>query len=142
MSKTLWVIQGLLAAFFLAMGSMKLGMPAEELTAQSPFPETFMRFIATCEVLGAFGLILPGVFRLWTGLTPLAAAGLAIIMAGATVVSAGSLGMMAALMPLVAGLLSVFVAFGRWKLEPLHDREPAAPLDDREYRGATHTMSR
>ena len=140
MSKGLWVIQALLAVFFLAMGGMKLVMPAEELTAQSPFPEMFLRFIGTCEVLAAFGLILPGVLRLWTGLTPLAAAGLTIIMAGATVVTAGSMGMMPALMPLIAGLLSAFVAFGRWKLEPLHDH--SVEHDYRSTESLTHSMSR
>jgi hypothetical protein len=136
----LWVIQALLAALFVVMGGMKLVMPAEELTAQSPFPEMFMRFIGTCEVLGAFGLILPGVLRLWTGLTPLAAAGLAIIMGGATVVTVGSMGMTAALLPLVAGLLSAFVVFGRWKLEPLHDRTTV--YDRRSTESLTHSMSR
>ena len=38
------------------------------------------------EVLGAFGLVLPGLLRIRQGLTPLAAAGLVIIMIGATVV--------------------------------------------------------
>jgi len=142
MSKALWVIQGLLAALFLAMGITKLGMSADELTAQAPFPDMFMRFIGVCEVLGAFGLILPGVFGLWTRLTPLAAAGLAIIMAGATVVTAGSIGMTAAFLPLVAGLLSAFVAFGRWKLEPLHERKAATPLDDREQQRVTQTIAR
>jgi len=140
MSKGLWAIQALLVVFFLAMGGMKLVMPAEELTAQSPFPEMFMRFIGTCEVLAAFGLILPGVLKLWTGLTPLAAAGLTIIMAGATVVTAGSMGMTAALMPLIAGLLSAFVAFGRWQLEPLHDR--TVEHDYRSTESLTHSMSR
>jgi hypothetical protein len=44
---------------FVVIGGMKLVMPAEELSAGSPFTETFMRFIGTCEVLGAFGLIVP-----------------------------------------------------------------------------------
>ena len=38
MSVGLWVVQVLLAAVFLLMGGMKLVMPAEELTAQTPFP--------------------------------------------------------------------------------------------------------
>jgi hypothetical protein len=140
MSRGLWVIQGLLAVFFLFMGGMKLVMPADELTAQSPFPEMFMRFIGTCEVLAAFGLVLPGVLRLWTGLTPLAAAGLAIIMAGATVVSADMLGMAPALIPLIAGLFAAFVAFGRWKLEPLRDR--SMEHDRRSIGSRAHSMSR
>ena len=46
-------------------------------------------FIGVAEVLGAIGLILPGVLRIRPGLTPLAAAGLVIIMIGATVIGLG-----------------------------------------------------
>jgi len=38
-------------------------------------------------VLGALGLVLPGLFHIRPGLTPLAAAGLVVIMIGATVVT-------------------------------------------------------
>ncbi len=41
-----------------------------------------MKFIGVAEMLGAFGLILPGVLRVRAALTPLAAAGLVIIMLG------------------------------------------------------------
>ena len=123
MSVGLWIVQVLLAAVFLLMGGMKLVMPAEEMTAQTPFPEMFLRFIGTAEVLAAFGLILPGVLRLWTGLTPLAAAGLVIIMVGATVTTIFTLGVLPAIVPFVLGVLSAFVAYGRWRIEPLHERE-------------------
>ncbi len=123
MSVGLWIVQVLLAAVFLLMGGMKLVMPVEELTAQTPFPEMFLRFIGTAEVLAAFGLILPGVLRLWTGLTPLAAAGLVIIMVGATVTTIFTLGVLPAIVPFVLGVLSAFVAYGRWRVAPLRDRE-------------------
>ena len=55
--------------------------------------------------LGAIGLILPGLLRLRPGLTPLAAAGLVIIMIGATVLTRASGGVAPALIPLVVGLL-------------------------------------
>ena len=71
------------------------------------------------EVLGAIGLILPGLLRVRPGLTPLAAAGLVIIMAGATVVTLTSVGVAMAPIPLVTGLLAAFVAYGRWQLAPL-----------------------
>jgi uncharacterized membrane protein YphA (DoxX/SURF4 family) len=81
----LWVVQGLLAATFLMAGSMKLVLPIEELTKEMDFPGPFLRFIGVCEVLGGLGLLLPGLARIRTGLTPLAAAGLVVIMVGATV---------------------------------------------------------
>ena len=111
----LWIVQGLLALVFLFAGGMKLVMPLEELTKGLPvqLPGLFLRFIGVCEVLGAIGLILPGLLRVRPGLTPLAATGLVIIMIGATVLTlVGGQGMLA-LAPLIIGVLAAFVAYGR-----------------------------
>jgi len=51
MNSALWVVQGLLAAL----------------------PGLFLRFLGVAEVLGAIGLILPGLLRIRPALTPLAA---------------------------------------------------------------------
>ena len=72
-----------------------------------------MRFIGVAEILGALGLVLPGLFRIRPGLTPLAAAGLIIIMIGATVINLLGGAITSALISLVVGLLLVFVAYGR-----------------------------
>ena len=119
MNAALWIVQGVLAALFLFAGGVKLYLPIEELTKQMPVPGLFVRFIAVCEVLGAVGLILPGLLRIRPGLTPLAAVGLVIIMIGATVVTLMSGQVAPALIPLVLGLLAAFVAYGRWRLAPL-----------------------
>lgn len=87
-----------------------------------------MRFIGVAEVLGAMGLILPGLLGIRPGLTPLAAAGLVIIMIGATAVTLLSGDVMTALIPLVVGLLSAFVAYGRWRLAPPRGPSHAAGL--------------
>jgi hypothetical protein len=71
------------------------------------------------EVLGAIGLILPGLLRIRPGLTPLAVAGLVIIMVGATVITVTTDEPALALIPLVLGILAAFVAYGRWPLAPL-----------------------
>ena len=118
MTYALWSVQGLLAALFLFAGGMKLVLPVEEMTEQIQLPGLFLRFIGVAEVLGAIGLVLPGLLRIRPGLTPLAAAGLVIIMIGATVVTLAS-GMVApALISLVVGLLAALVAYGRWRLAP------------------------
>jgi uncharacterized membrane protein YphA (DoxX/SURF4 family) len=114
----LWIVQGLLALIFLFAGGMKLVLPLEVLTAQMPVPGLFVRFIGVAEVLGAIGLILPGLLRIRPGLTPLAAAGLVIIMTGATVLTLAGGDVALALIPLIVGLLSAFVAYGRWRLRP------------------------
>src|ERR1700730_4124075 len=82
LSAALWTVQGWLASVFLFTGIMKLTAPSEML-ATLPLPELFVRFLGLAETLGAIGLILPGLLRIRTGLTPLAAAGLVIIMMGA-----------------------------------------------------------
>jgi len=118
MNVALWIAQAILAALFLFAGGMKLILPIEEMTKQMPMPGLFLRFIGVCEVLGAIGVILPWLLRIRPGLTPLAAAGLVIIMIGATVVTLMTGDIPMALFPLVVGILSAFVAYGRWRLTP------------------------
>jgi hypothetical protein len=119
---TLWTLQVLLALLFLFAGGTKLVMPAAQLTKQTSLSAGFLRFIGVCEALGGLGLILPGLLKIRTGLTPLAAAGLVIIMIGATVVTLQTVGGAGVLLPIVVGLLAAFVAYGRWRLAPLPDR--------------------
>jgi uncharacterized membrane protein YphA (DoxX/SURF4 family) len=119
MTYALWVVQALLAAVFLFSGGMKLVLPLEKMTGPIPVPGAFLRFIGVAEVLGALGLILPGLLRVRPGLTPLAATGLVIIMTGATVMGLISRDVAMTLIPFVVGLLAAFVAYGRWRLAPL-----------------------
>ncbi|HKK28693.1 MAG TPA: DoxX family protein [Gemmatimonadota bacterium] len=109
----LWTAQVLLALLFLFAGVTKLVMPVEALTRAIPLPGAFLRFVGACEVLGAAGLVLPGWLRVRQELTPLAAAGLVVIMAGAVVVTVVTSGVAPALLPLVAGVLAALVARGR-----------------------------
>ncbi len=115
MNIALWIVQALLTLIFLWASGIKLVLPIEELTKQMPMPGWFLRFIAVCEVFGAIGLILPGLLGIRPGLTPLAAAGLVVIMLGATVLTLMTGDITIALIPLVVGLLSTFVAYGRWR---------------------------
>lgn len=123
MTYILWIIQVLLALLFLFAGGTKLVLPIEVLTSmgspnQIHLPGLLIRFIGVCEVLGAIGLILPGLLRIRPALTPLAAAGLVIIMIGATALTFAADGIGSALPPFVVGLLLAFVAYGRWRLAP------------------------
>jgi DoxX-like protein len=121
MNVALWIVQGLLAALFLFAGGAKLVLPLDQMAGPVALPGWFLRFLGVAEVLGAFGLVLPGLLRIRPGLTPLAAAGLVIIMIGATVVTLVG-GMVAvALMNVVVALLAAFVAYGRWRLAPNRD---------------------
>ena len=118
MNYALWIVQGLVAAVFLFAGGMKLVLPPEKLTGPVTLPILLTRFIGVCEVLGAIGLILPGLLRIRPGLTPLAALGLVIIMIGAVVITLIAGAVVPAVISLVVGLLAAFVAYGRWRLTP------------------------
>ena len=108
-----WVLQVLVGLQFVFAGSMKFVMPIEEMTKDLPLPAAFLYFIGVAELAGGLGLILPGALRIRRGLTPLAAVGLSVIMAGAVVICATLEVAMAAL-PLVVGGLCVFIARRRW----------------------------
>ena len=115
-TRTLWVVQGLLAFVFLFAGGSKFAMSTEEMQAQMkvPLSGAFLHFIGACEVLGAIGLILPGLLRIRPGLTPLAAAGLVIIMIGATIITLMGGDVLPALIPFAVGLLAAFVVYWYW----------------------------
>jgi hypothetical protein len=110
---TLWVVQGLLASLFLFAGGMKLVMPIEAMAGPVALPGLLLRFIGVCEVLGAVGLILPGLLRIHAELTPVAAAGLVIIMIGATVITVMGGAIAPAVVPFMVGALAASVAYGR-----------------------------
>jgi len=116
MNYALWIVQAMLALLFLWAGGVKLVLTVEEMTVLMSLPGWFLRFLGVAEILGGLGLILPGLLRIRPGLTPLAAAGLVIIMIGATWITLQSMGLVASLFPAVVGLLLVFVAYGRWRL--------------------------
>lgn len=118
MNRTLWILQVLLALLFLFAGVMKFVMPMDQMTKQMPLPAWFIYFIGVAEILGAVGLIIPRLLRIQPWLTPLAAAGLFIIMIGATAVTLSTGPVSTALLPLVTGILVGFVGWGRWRLVP------------------------
>jgi len=115
MTYALWIVQGLLAVLFLWAGGIKLVLPLEALAGPVPLPGLFVRFIGVAEVLGAIGLILPGLLRIRPGLTPLAAAGLVIIMIGAMVTTLITADFAITLFLLVVGILAAFIAYGGWR---------------------------
>ena len=119
MNVALWIVQGLLAALFVFSGGMKLVLPIEKMTDPVALPGLFLRFIGVCELLGGIGLILPSLLRIRPGLTPLAAAGLIVIMIGAVVISVIYMGVASALIPLLVGILAAFIAYGRSRLAPI-----------------------
>ncbi|MFB6719165.1 DoxX family protein [Kribbella sp. NPDC056345] len=91
MNVFLWILAGVLAAFFLAAGANKLAQSHAKLLANpnmkwvEDFSPGTIKLIGAAEVLGAIGLILPALLDIAPILTPLAAVGLAVIMIGAII---------------------------------------------------------
>lgn len=123
MKYLLWGVQILLALAFLATGWMKLTTSAAELAQVmvwvNDVPLWLVRFIGLAEIAGALGLVLPALTRIQPQLTPLAGAGLAVVMflaAGFHLIR-GEFGFIIPNIILLA--LAAFVAYGRWKLVPV-----------------------
>jgi len=114
-----WGLQILLAVAFLASGALKVVQPKEKLRAQMTWVEHFtaaqVKAIGAVEVLGALGLILPAVTSIAVILVPLAALGLALVMAGAAVTHLRIKDPVAMAAPaIVLGLLSLVLAILRF----------------------------
>ncbi|WP_018602233.1 DoxX family protein [Mycobacterium sp. 155] len=88
MNTALWTAQLVLAAIFALSGTAKLTMSRQRLlatgqTGTAMFPLPVVRFTAGMELLAVTGLVAPGLTRIGLVLTPLAAAGLCVVMVGA-----------------------------------------------------------
>jgi hypothetical protein len=118
MSEILWILQTLLALLFLSSGIAKSFMSkqrmlATEQTGAAAMPLIFVRFIAVCEILGAVGLIVPRASAIYPELTPLAAVGLGLIMAGAAVVHYSIHEFKPIVVNAILFCLCIFIAWGR-----------------------------
>jgi cytochrome b561 len=123
---TLWIVQILLVITFGFAGVMKSTQPIAVLGKNMPWtlvvPAALVRFIGISELLGALGLVLPSITRILPGLTAWAGVGLTTIM----VLAMGfhvSRGEFYGIPPtLILGLLSAFVAWGRFRKAPIKAR--------------------
>jgi hypothetical protein len=101
---------------------MKLDVPIEALAGPVALPGLFLRCIGVAEVAGALGLVVPSLLRIRPRLTPVAAAGLVVIMIGATVVTAIGGPAVLAVVPAVVGMLLGTVLYGRIAVAPISAR--------------------
>ena len=125
MNILLWVLQILLGLYFLLTGvqhfTVPPGLPAQMAWMYELSPGLHY-FSGTAEILGGLGLILPGLTRIQTRLTPLAALGLVVVMLGAAVwhITRGEFGNI--VMNLILAGMAGFVAYGRWRLMPFKSK--------------------
>ncbi len=124
----LWTAQVVLAALFLFAGGFKLALPFATLAKLSPLPAAFLKFIGACEAAGALGLVLPGLLNMQRGLTPVAAAGLIVIMLGAVLVTVATQGVRPAVPPLLIGAVLAVVLLGRRQWARWADRALSGSL--------------
>ncbi|WP_297081943.1 DoxX family protein [uncultured Demequina sp.] len=122
MDIALWVVQGLLALVFFGAGFTKLKDSREVYAAQKPpmtsyaerMPVWLFKFVGAAEVAAAIGLILPWALDIAPVLTPLAAAGLVVVMIGAFVDHARHGETKSLPVNILLGALALFVALGRF----------------------------
>lgn len=126
MNLTLWIIAGALAAGFLAGGLSLTLLPRERYRTLGPsqcwvddFSDRHLKAIGTIKIIGSLGLVIPAVLGVVPVLTPIAACGLVLFMAGA-----GTTRFRRSEWKLLAGdlvflSLFAFLALGRFELHPL-----------------------
>jgi putative oxidoreductase len=86
----------------------------------------FRVFLGVAEILAAIGLVLPSLSRIQPWLTPLAAAGLMIVMFSASVLHFSRGETSTAITTLVLFVLVTAVAYLRWKVMPIAARVAAS----------------
>lgn len=119
MDTTLWLVQWLTALGFLFAGAMKLLRSKADLAGQMPWVRHFsapqVKAIGLAELAGAAGLVGPGLAGTLPWLTPLAAGGLTVLMAGAVATHVRINDVPARAIPAAINLaLCLMVAIGRW----------------------------
>lgn len=127
MNTALWVVAVLLALAYSASGGIKL-FASREWLLEAPaggwiedFSQSKVRAIGSLELAGAAGLTLPAILGVAPILVPLAAVGIAMLMAGAVITRLRR--DERERWPVVADItyfaLACFVAWGRFGPEPI-----------------------
>lgn len=119
MNITLWIGQILLAAIFALSGSLKSAQSRDRMietgqTAAKIVPLPFMRLAGISELAGVVGVIVPWATGIAKVLTPVAAAGFAVIMVFAAVIHSRLREPKAIATNLVILAVAVFVSWGRF----------------------------
>jgi uncharacterized membrane protein YphA (DoxX/SURF4 family) len=125
MNIALWFLQFLLAIYFIFTGIQHFLLPPglpPLMAWMYDLPAFLHYFSGTAEILAGLGLVLPGLTRIQTRLTPLAALGLVLVMIGAVVWHLLRNEFPNIVMNLILAGIAGFVAYGRWRLSPLKEK--------------------
>jgi uncharacterized membrane protein YphA (DoxX/SURF4 family) len=119
----LWILQVVLAAVFIGAGfthATQRDHPRPRMEWMQAVPPGALTTIAVLEILGGIGLVVPAATRILPILTPIAAAALALLMLFAAIFHIRRPNELPnVLFNAVLGLLALFVAYGRFVLEPI-----------------------
>ena len=126
MNIVLWILQILLALIFIMTGSMKLIQKKEAVLERmgeqmgwvNDFTQQQLYLIGLLEIASALGLILPALTGIFPILVPLAAVGLAFVMAGAAITHLRRRERSMMVITIVIMLAALFVANGRFNVVP------------------------
>lgn len=119
MNLALWIVTGVLCAFFTVSGVAKSTMSMEQMvetgqTGVANFPLPVVRVTALLELAAVVGLVAPWWSDRWPALTPSAGVGLVLVMCGAAISHAALREPKAVTANLVLLLMAAFVAAGRF----------------------------
>lgn len=128
MNIALWILQVLLALIFAAHGWMLVSPPPELLPIiNQEMGVPFRLTLGFAEILGAVGILLPAITRILPRLTAVSAACFAFVSASATVWHMVRGETSSAIITTVLLVLAAFVAYGRWRLQPIPPKRVSVP---------------
>ena len=129
MHRATWVLQTVLAVWFVTIGVLHLALPPglpEPMTWMHDLPTAIHWISGLAEIAGGLGLglglLLPSLTRIRPLLTPLAASGLAVLMLSAAVWHLGRGEARSAVTNLVLVVLLAVVATVRSRMHPIPAR--------------------
>ncbi len=127
-NRVLWILQWVLGIFFIGMGVLHFIVPEglpQPMDWMYVLSDTLHLVSGTAEILGGIGLILPAVTKIQPRVVPMAAVGLMMVMVGAAVWHIGRDELTNVGQNILLTAILAIVAYGRWRLEPLADRNAA-----------------
>lgn len=122
MNRFLWVLQIFFGLSFVAIGVTHFVVPTglpDLMSWMYELPTTLHVTAGIAEVLGGLGLILPGLTKIRTELTALAATGLGAVMIGAVIWHAGRGEASQIVTNVILAAAMGFIAYSRWRVTPL-----------------------
>jgi uncharacterized membrane protein len=122
MDIALWIAQIVLAIGLAATGlthATRVDQATGRRIWMKAVPRPLMTTIGILEILGAIGLVLPGLTGIQPWLTPLAASLVVVLMVLAIVFHARRSGELPNIvLNVILGAIAAFIAYGRYVLEP------------------------